>query len=103
MAATITPAAGAAGVETPAGSYRRAFFTITPDASYPTGGYPLTPGQFGLVSIIAVDANPSQGAGHPVVYNVSTGKLQYFTSGGTEVANATNLSTYPVVAEVIGF
>lgn len=103
MAASVAGVAGPGGVPAPGGAIRRAFFTVTPDTSYPTGGYALTPAQFGLVSIIAVDANPSQGAGHPVVYNTTTGKLQWFTSGGTEVANAVNLSANPAIVEVIGF
>ena len=82
------------------GNTREVIVTITGDASYPTGGYALTfPG---ISNVLFVDAQSSS-SGHPAVWNYATGKLQLFTSGGTEVAAATNVSTITVRAAVLGF
>lgn len=73
--------------------------TITADASYPTGGYAITfPG---ITQIVFVDAQSSS-SGHPAVWNYSTNKLQFFTSGGTEVANLASLAGITVKAAVLG-
>ena len=81
------------------GNTKEVIVTITGDASYPTGGYALTfPG---ITTVLFVDAQSSS-SGHPAVWNYATGKLQFFTSGGTEVTAATNLSAVTVRAAVLG-
>lgn len=102
MALSSTPIAGPAGVAQPGGDTRRAFALVTFDASYPTGGYAVSPSLFGLTQIAALDANPSSAA-HPVVWNPATGKLQVFTAQGTEVADTTDIHTVTCLVEAIGF
>lgn len=72
---------------------------VTFDASYPTGGLALTPGQLGLKEITTVNDDGVGGRTFP--YNRSTGKLMAFAST-TEVANATNLSAVTTRLTVIG-
>ena len=94
MAATVAPVSN----HVP-GDLREIIVTITADASYPTGGYAVTfPG---ITNAIFVDTQSSS-AGHPAVWNYATGKLQFFTSGGTEVANAATLAGVTVRAAVLG-
>lgn len=73
--------------------------TITFDNSYPTGGYgPMN--SFGLKKVAGVifeDVN-----GYALYYNKSTDKVQVFSSGNTEVASATNLSTITAYFEAKG-
>lgn len=81
------------------GNLKEVIVTITADASYPTGGYAVTfPG---ITNVLFADVQSSS-SGHPAVWNYSTGKLQFFTSGGTEVANAASLSGVTVRAAVLG-
>lgn len=69
--------------------------TIALDASYPTGGYALSPAKFGLTTVSGVLFEDT--AGYGVVYNRTTDKVQVYSTGNTEVANATNLSTLQAV------
>lgn len=67
--------------------------TIKADSSYPTGGYTVSPAKFNLFQVAGVlveDAN-----GYAVYYNKTTDKFQFFSSGGTEVVNTTDLSAVP--------
>lgn len=103
MAISVAPAAGLAGVPHPAGDIRRVFAKVTFDTSYPTGGYPVTPGTFGLtLSIVGLDPNPSSSA-HFVLWDDVNSKLKVFTANATEVANGTNLSTVTCNVEVAGY
>lgn len=72
---------------------------ITGDASYPTGGYAVT---VPLSQIVLADITPGAATGHPVAWDYAAGKLKVFTSGGAEVAAATNLSTMVVRAQFYG-
>ena len=84
---------------------------VTGDASYPTGGYPLLPGDFGFgtqidyVKII----NDGQGApGAPAnmswFYNTVTQKMQLMVpSTGAEVANTTDVHLATADLEGEGF
>lgn len=73
--------------------------TITFDNSYATGGYgPMN--SFGMKKVAGVfieDVN-----GYAIYYNKSTDKVQVFSTGGTEVAAATNLSTITAYFEAKG-
>ena len=94
MAATVSPV-----VTHVPGNLKEVIVTITGDASYPTGGYAITfPG---ITNVVFADIQSSS-TGHPCAWNYATGKLQFFTSGGAEVAAATNLSAVTVRAAVIG-
>lgn len=81
---------------------------ITGDTSYPSGGYPLTASQFtGIMNtIFAVDAqvglNSSGGTAFFARYDPTTKKLQFFLPTGAEVTGGTNVSTYSLVAMVLG-
>jgi len=60
--------------------FRSAGFVM--DAAYPTGGYPVTPAQFGLKTIRFFDATASQG----YIFEYVAGKLKVFVSGTTGAA-----------------
>lgn len=87
---------------------KRREVTITGDTSYPTGGWPITPGLFELRSITAIDFSHATlgGAysGNVVRYDSANSKLLVLSAAGVEVANATNLSTFvaTLVVEGIG-
>ena len=103
MAASVTPFAGQPGTPSPPGYQRSAFATVTGDASYPTGGYALTPQQFGFAqSITFMDPNMSNAA-HIITWNSATQKLQFWTAQNTEVANTTNVSTVTVQIQAFGY
>ena len=74
---------------------------VTLDASYPAGGYALTPQQLGLGlngQIVFVDGNASKTGGWEVGWDYTNSKLQVFDSSGAvngamhEVAAATVLT-----------
>lgn len=78
-------------------------------ASYATGGETLTAAQFGYggieVIVGSMDASSTYfvEAIHPGVGGApATIKLQWFTMNGTEVSNATNLSTKSVRLIIVG-
>lgn len=102
MAATFAPVAGTVGVPHPAGSERRVFQTVTFDSSYATGGYPITAANFGLSTILSLDANTSS-AGHGVWFDSVNNKLKVFTTAATEVANAASLAGVTCVIEAVGY
>lgn len=89
MALTTTPL----GRSVP-GNLARVRTVIAADASYPTGGYTITPALFGFqflghavaVSFAAIPVGCAE-----YVYNEATGKLQFLVSAGTEVTNGTSL------------
>ncbi|KIL38304.1 hypothetical protein SD70_27195 [Gordoniibacillus kamchatkensis] len=68
--------------------------TVTFDSSYPTGGYgPMN--NFGMKKVAGVFFEDVNGYG--VMYNRATDKIQVFSTAGTEVAAATNLSALQAV------
>lgn len=71
---------------------------VTGDASYPTGGYAITPAIFGLTTFDFVLVPSAKGYG--ANYNDATGKIVVYASAGTEVTAATNLSavTFRIMA-----
>jgi len=62
------------------GSQNGAVGTLQLDASYPTGGYSLTPQMFGLSVINSLSCTTVQG--DLLFYNYTTKKLMAFTAGG---------------------
>jgi hypothetical protein len=88
----------------PAGESRHAYFVITFDTSYPTGGYVISSASVGMANAntFLLLPNPSSGA-HPVIWNVTTQKLQVFTAQGSEVGNGTDLHTFSCLTEVVGW
>jgi len=94
LAATVTPV-----ITHVPGNLKEVVVTITGDSSYPTGGYAISfPG---ITNVVFADIQSSS-TGHPCAWNYSTGKLQFFANGGTEVTAATNLSAVTVRAAVLG-
>jgi hypothetical protein len=90
---------------------------LTGDASYPTGGYPVTPALFFLTAFAStsdfqLQAPPTfapyllgadgQGGTYATI-NQANGNLQLFVSStGAEVANATNVSTIKTICLAFG-
>jgi hypothetical protein len=96
MAATVVSSV----VANPTG-LRMAVGSVTLDSSYPTGGYALTPANFGLPALTFVIATAP---GFVCRWSKSTQKLLLYATaaaatGITEVTAATNLST--VVVDVL--
>lgn len=74
--------------------------SILGDASYPTGGYTMTPSIFGMTAVHGFISGTASNS-NTVVNNA--GKLQFFVSStGAEVANTTNLSAVSAEVIVIG-
>lgn len=88
------------------GSLSGATGQFTLDASYPTGGYTVTPQMFALTTMSDLAATTT--SGYMVVYNYTTSKLMVFTSAGggagtTGSTTATNSSSVitPNVAQLL--
>lgn len=86
---------------------------ITLDSSYPTGGYDITPAQFGLDTIIAIFASPAAPINDPtqavvLKYDEGEGALGAFwcktagTASLQEVDSTTNLSTFTAHLLILG-
>lgn len=88
------------------GNLARVRAVITGDTSYPTGGYLITPALFGFQFLgHAVCTGLSSIGGTVVgdaVFNEATNRLLFVSPAGTEVANATNVSTITVNLEGFG-
>jgi hypothetical protein len=102
MAAVITNADG--GILHEMGALRALFVSINLDASYPTGGYPITLIQIGLSQILYADFQAR--AGYVFEWDYTNLKLKAFTSNGAspaallEVPNTTSLATVTAVRGV---
>jgi hypothetical protein len=80
---------------------------VTLDASYPTGGYTITPQQLGLPGgrcLFADTGNVDAGVASDVScwWDPATNQLKAYTAAG-EVANATNLATQICQIVAYGF
>jgi hypothetical protein len=73
------------------GNRREICVDVTLDNSYPTGGYTLATSTLGVDGVTDYVFAQATTTGHLPVYNYATKKLMVF-SGGTEIANATDLS-----------
>lgn len=82
------------------GNSRAKIVDLKLDNSYPTGGSVLTPASVGLVRIDTVD--PTSVGGRGFEWIPATNKLKVYSSGTTEVTNATDLSAVTVRCEVVG-
>jgi len=72
---------------------------VTLDASYPAGGYPLTPQQLGLGTngvVMMVDGSTSKVGGWMVGYDYTNAKLQVFDGSA-----AANLAMHEVIATTV--
>lgn len=91
------------------GTQKEVVARFTLDASYPAGGYTVTPNTLGLSEIRAARATVDSPGGSEYIaaYNRSTQKLQLFTSNGAAPAalleNTTaDVHTVVVELEVVG-
>lgn len=80
---------------------------VTLDASYPTGGYPLAPSDFGFSTSIEVVLTQAA-SGYEYEYNYATSKLVAYRQNATtgalvEVAAAVNLSAVTVRCTAFGY
>lgn len=76
---------------------------FTPSTSYPAGGEPFTPSQFGLTTIEWVVAAAASADGTRLVtWDKTNNKLRIYTAIGTEAANASDQSTKTVPLVVYG-
>ena len=85
------------------GKHRVVGQSITLDNSYPTGGYSITARDLGwseITGVIRLGGNAA-GAAYHMVYDTVNSKLMAF-SGGSEVANATDLSAAVVRVLFLG-
>jgi hypothetical protein len=73
------------------GAQKEVILDVTPDTSYPTGGYAITPP--GISRILLADVQAPSGTGHTAAWDYTNKKLKFFTTAGTEVPNATNIAT----------
>lgn len=107
MAVTIASIPGLSNEPQKIGQMKARFVDITPDNSYPTGGWALTPGQVGMAKILAVIVPNSNG--YAMTYVRSTGKLLVRATGSAnqaafaEIPNATDLSALTIFAIVFGY
>lgn len=92
----------------PPGNNRLAIANFTGDNSYPTGGYTVALSAWGFSNYMQ-HSEPSltiSGTTYYLVkYNLSTGKLMFFTasnSGIIEVTNGTDLHTFTVNITAFG-
>jgi hypothetical protein len=77
---------------------------ITLDASYPVGGYPVTPGQAGFGtngSILFADLGYSKTGGWELAWDYTNGKLQVFDSSGAAGSAAVQLTGGQVLTGVV--
>lgn len=85
------------------GNYFEKLVDVTFDASYPTGGEPLTAANLGFASILAIHGEIVLGAAvREVAYDRANAKLLAFAPGDLEVADTTDLSAVTVRLVVRG-
>ena len=89
------------------GAQKVKYATVTFDSSYPTGGEPLTPSDFDLVSIDWIQTQ--DGVGYALYYDRTNSKLlayygNFDAADGPliQVPNATDLSAVAVKVVVFG-
>jgi len=76
--------------------------TVTGDSSYTTGGYAVTPTQFGLTTIYAMVA-AGMSNGRYAQYDATTGKVVFYERAtGAETTAATNVTTNVIPVIVYG-
>lgn len=89
-------------------TYERRVFRWIGPASYVTGGEPITTlNTFGLGTIAVVHADYARAVGGTAIRHVrwdsTNKKMQWFDAAGNEIANATDLSTFILYGEALGW
>jgi hypothetical protein len=70
------------------------FATVTGDASYPAGGYPVNGQMISQRGIAGVATLGSNAAGYTLNWNTGTQTLQILGPGGTELAAGTSAALF---------
>ncbi len=101
-----TAPANALNVSQMQGAFGQVHGEVTFDASYPTGGYALSPAKFGLgtVSVVLFDSP----LGYVVDYNSSTDKIQVYVmpaaaAAGPLVEETATTDLHTVTAHFVAF
>lgn len=105
MAATIAKDSAISDQPQAIGQFKVAVRTLTPDASYPAGGYAVTAAAVGLAKILFVVLSGT--GGYVSQWNPATGKVQMFrqsaaTSALTEPTGV-DVSASPVELLIFGY
>lgn len=112
MALTYTPVKG---TESEQGRVRERIYDVLLDNSYPAGGWPVSPDDVGLLTIVGLEAigsAASNGAAQTTLtvfaWDFATNKIQAFESGAAnaplaEKNEATGLNTTVVRIRAVGF
>lgn len=87
---------------TQVGASWRTHYTVAADNSYPTGGYTLAASSLGLGNAANTDPElivdvMSGTHGYTAEYDYANQKLVFYTSAGTQTANATDLSALTLI------
>lgn len=60
---------------------RETIVDMTADASYPAGGYPVTPANVGLFTVDSIESYQKGGAGNLAQYDPANAKVKIFQTG----------------------
>jgi hypothetical protein len=88
------------------GKYRESSAIITGDATYTSGGYSITPQQFGMGTIVRFDVdlpNSTVPAIRAAQYDYTNNKLMFFDDVFAEIANGVSLAAYVGRATATGY
>lgn len=108
MAATVALGLGSQVANpTVPGSRRSVMATVTPDTSYPAGGYALTAAMFGLTTLDSCLVHGTSQLGRYCAFIPGTAKLQFFlpavtTSAAVDMTATTDLHLDSVVVTASG-
>ena len=79
------------------------YATVAADASYATGGYPVTAAEFGMTQILDVSLSTVGVGTHFAVFDYTNSKIMVFVAAGTQVANAADINTLRFKIRVTGY
>jgi hypothetical protein len=80
-----------------------ALLSISCDTSYPTGGYPLTPAECGMVQILDVSISTETVGTHFGVFDYTNNKIVVCVAAGTQVAGSADINTIKLRVRVTGY
>lgn len=100
MALTITLVKGSESIS---GRIREAFYDVTFDSSYPTGGEAILPKEFGLANIFGIQkaGGNSASGGYSLNLDTAANKLMVFLSAGFTPAGTIAKPTFTVTKGAI--
>jgi len=83
--------------------FKTVFLTLAPDASYGTGGYPLSAADCGLTNILDVQCSTVGVGTHFGVFDYTNSKLMVFVAAGTQVAGSADINALRFRLKVTGY